>query len=253
MGCPAEVVIGDNLVFAVTTHNPLTLVAADADSVPSYRIYESETGTAILTGSMAKLDDANTTGLYSESVACAAANGFEDGKTYTVYIEGTVAGYTGAKAYSFTAVVTDLADVKAKTDLISAANVTLVSAVTADSQLELVQGDDYAAADGTQLTWTDEDYSGPSLTSATCTLTLMDQAEYDAGSGSADLTQAGTVTMDGADAVFKVDLTSAQTAGLSTTPPDDRYNYRYHLLATLSNGRKLSIALGGCRVKQRIA
>ena len=53
MGCPAQVTISENLVFSITTHDPDTGVATDADAVPTYRIYEDETSTAIATGSMA--------------------------------------------------------------------------------------------------------------------------------------------------------------------------------------------------------
>ena len=103
MGCPTEVEIGDNLVFSITTHDPDTGVLTDADAVPPYRIYEDETGTAILTGNMAKLDDANTTGFYTELIACTSGNGFENGKTYTVYIEATVDSDKGGICYSFKA------------------------------------------------------------------------------------------------------------------------------------------------------
>lgn len=103
MGCPTEVTIGDNLTFSITTHDPDTGVVTDAGSAPSYRVYEDETPTAILTGSLAKLDDANTTGFYTETIACTAANGFESGKTYTVYIEATVDSDKGAICYGFKA------------------------------------------------------------------------------------------------------------------------------------------------------
>ena len=103
MGCPSEVEIGDNLVFSVTTHRFDTGVLTDADAVPSYRIYEDETGTAILTGNMAKLDDTNTTGFYSEAIACTSGNGFENGKSYTVYISAAVNSVTGGISYGFKA------------------------------------------------------------------------------------------------------------------------------------------------------
>ena len=90
-------------MFSVTTHDPDTGVLTDADSVPTYRIYEQETGTAILSGSMAKLDDGNTTGFYTESIAITATNGFEHRKVYTVYISATVDSDTGGFAYNFTA------------------------------------------------------------------------------------------------------------------------------------------------------
>ena len=96
MGCQTEVYIGDNLTFSVMTHDPeLGGDLADAAAPPTYRVYEDETATAILTGSMAKLDDANTLGFYTEKIACTSANGFEDGKSYTVYIEATVNAHMG--------------------------------------------------------------------------------------------------------------------------------------------------------------
>ena len=106
MGCPAEVVIGDNLTFSVTTHDPDTGILTDSDAVPAYRLYEDETAVPILSGDMAKLDDANTTGFYTETVACTAINGFENGKTYTIYITASVGGEEGGIPYAFKA--TDL-------------------------------------------------------------------------------------------------------------------------------------------------
>lgn len=101
MGCPASVGIGKNITFGICCHDPDTGVLTDADSAPSYRIYEDETATAILTGSLAKLDDANTTGFYTETIACTVANGFEKDKTYSVYIEATVDSDTGGITYAF--------------------------------------------------------------------------------------------------------------------------------------------------------
>ena len=101
MGCQSEVVLEDNLTFSVCTHDPDTGVLTDADGVPTYRLYEDETATPILTGSMAKLDDANTTGFYTELIACTAANGFESGKSYTIYIIATVDSDQGGISYAF--------------------------------------------------------------------------------------------------------------------------------------------------------
>ena len=93
--------IDDNLTFTCNTHTASSGAATDADAVPSYRVYEDETGTPILTGSMAKLDDANTTGFYSEQIALSAANGFEKGKSYTIYISAAVSSTTGTMSHSF--------------------------------------------------------------------------------------------------------------------------------------------------------
>jgi len=107
MGCPAEVIISKNLTFSITTHDPDTGVVTDADSAPTYRVYEDETSTAITNGTMTKLDDANTTGFYSEQLSCTADNGYEANKTYTIYIEATVDSDKGAISYGFTAVAAE--------------------------------------------------------------------------------------------------------------------------------------------------
>lgn len=87
----------DELVtFTAQIHDPASLVDADADSAPSYRIYEDTTDTPILTGNFSKLDDANTLGLYRAQIQCSAANGFELAKSYTIRKSATV----GALLYS---------------------------------------------------------------------------------------------------------------------------------------------------------
>lgn len=105
MGCQSQVILGNNLTFSITTHDPDTGVLTDADAVPDYRVYEDETAAAILTGSMAKLDDANTTGFYTEQIACTTANGFEVGKSYTIYIEATVDSDQGGISFAFEVVL----------------------------------------------------------------------------------------------------------------------------------------------------
>ncbi len=103
MGCQTEVSIGENLVFSICCHDPDTGILTDADAAPAWRLYEDETGAAILTGTMAVLDNLNTTGFYTEIIACTVANGFENNKSYTVYIEATVDGDTGGISYGFRA------------------------------------------------------------------------------------------------------------------------------------------------------
>lgn len=93
--------IDDNLTFAVNTHTPSTGAQTDADAVPSYHVYEDETATPLITGTMAKLNDANTTGYYSEQIALTAANGFEKGKSYNILIFAAVGGVTGGTNRNF--------------------------------------------------------------------------------------------------------------------------------------------------------
>ena len=103
MGCPRKAFINDNLVFGICTHDPDTGVLTDADAAPAYRIYEDEVAFPVLVGTLAKLDDAGTTGFYTEKIACTRQNGFDRGKTYTVYIEATVEGDKGGMCYGFKA------------------------------------------------------------------------------------------------------------------------------------------------------
>lgn len=106
MGCQTSVILGNFLTFGICTHDPDTGELTDTDSAPAYRVYEDETAEPILTGTMGKLDDANTVGFYTERIACTSANGFEHGKTHTVYIEATVDGITGGISYAFVAKIT---------------------------------------------------------------------------------------------------------------------------------------------------
>lgn len=104
MGCPDRVTIGDDLVFSIITHDPDTGEIADTDAGPIYRIYEDEVAEPILTGDMVKLDDANTVGFYAKKIACTVENGFETGKTYTIYIVAEIELDVGGVSYAFKAV-----------------------------------------------------------------------------------------------------------------------------------------------------
>jgi len=93
--------IDDLLTFTTQTQSFSTGAETDADAAPSYRVYEDETGTPILTGTMALLDDANTIGFYSEQITLSAANGFEKGKSYNVRIRAVVGGVASGSLRNF--------------------------------------------------------------------------------------------------------------------------------------------------------
>lgn len=101
-GYAITVNLGDNFTFSVTSSDPDTGVLTDAAAVPAYRIYEDETDPPIMTGNMAKLDDDDTTGFYTELIAVTTGNGFERGKSYNVYITATVDGDLGGTTRTFT-------------------------------------------------------------------------------------------------------------------------------------------------------
>jgi len=74
-------------------------VSADADAVPTYAIYEHETTTAIVTGSMTKLG--SVTGFYTEDIDLLTASGFESFHTYQLRISWTYNLKDYSKSYAF--------------------------------------------------------------------------------------------------------------------------------------------------------
>jgi len=91
--------LNDYLTFTCNTHSPTTGSVSAASGAVSYSIYEDETGTAIISGSMSSLGA--STGFYSERIQLTSVSGFENGKTYTVRIQATVEGVTAALIHTF--------------------------------------------------------------------------------------------------------------------------------------------------------
>ena len=268
MGCPTEVVIGDTLVFSVCTHDVNTGELTDADSNPLYRLYEDETSTPILTGNLAKLDNLNTTGFYSESITCSVANGFENGKTYTVYIEAKVDGNTGAISFAFKAVdeatgslltmqnIRDamklaptagspatgsvdkhLDDIQAKTDLLTAGMISVISPLALDgSLLTIVRGDDYKAVNNRAIEFTSDDW--PDITGAAVTLTIrVKQTKVE------ELSVTGTV-VDESTCQFELDHEDTEDMTVSNQ------GHFFDVEAVLSDGNVCTLALGSCTVRE---
>lgn len=103
---------------------------------------------------------------------------------------------------------------------------------TDNRHLEIVRGCDYAAADGTALTWTITD--AQDLTAATATLTLKKGATTQAFTG--------TVTETAADTwQISIELTAAQTDALTASLTD----WTYSLTLTLANDHVRSLRKPG--------
>lgn len=134
--------IDDVLTFTANTHDPTNGSASDIDgtaSGPDYYVYEDETGTAILSGQMAKLDDTNTTGFYSEQLTLSSANGFENGKSYSIYIEATVNSVLGSTSRHFTV------GILSRANLIQTNGTSITATGTIDFDRLDVLGDAYNA------------------------------------------------------------------------------------------------------------
>jgi len=129
--------IDDLLTFTVNTHTPSTGARTAADSPPAYRVYEDETATPLLTGSMATLDSGNTTGFYSEQITLSAANGFEKGKSYSIHISAAVGGVTGVTVVNFQIEAEVDANAISDTSTVISANMVQISGdATAADELE---------------------------------------------------------------------------------------------------------------------
>lgn len=92
--------IGDTLLIDAETTNA-SGNPADADALPVYSIYEMTDDAAIVTGTFAKRDDANTDGQYRTSVSLTLAAGFEAGKTYKIRKVAIIGGATKAAQEQF--------------------------------------------------------------------------------------------------------------------------------------------------------
>jgi hypothetical protein len=71
--------------------------AADADSTPTFEVFEDATDTALTLSGSAVAKRTGKTGDYRITLPCTAANGFEAGKSYNVVAAATVGG-VAAKA-----------------------------------------------------------------------------------------------------------------------------------------------------------
>ena len=81
----------------VITSDPATGAAVDADSAPTFDVFEESTDTPILDDqSMTKRGSLD--GNYRGSITCSTANGFEAGKWYSVVVTAIVDSTTAKAA-----------------------------------------------------------------------------------------------------------------------------------------------------------
>jgi len=139
--------------------------------------------------------------------------------------------------------------VAAKAAMIGSADVTFVSPISPDGTLVLVAGDDYLLSDGKGLAWRVANWAGPSLAGATMELVLITQAAYEAGDATACLTAPGTVTMEGADALFTAEIPGERTEGLLTSPPQTFFNYIYQVRVTTGLANRLTVVTNSVHVQ----
>jgi hypothetical protein len=102
-----SVAINDYIEWEVNTHDPTADGAeSDADALPTYRIYEENNNTVLLSGNLAKRDDANTLGYYYARIQATSVSGFEVGKRYYIRTRAVVTAIAGSKVDTFLCVAT---------------------------------------------------------------------------------------------------------------------------------------------------
>lgn len=222
--------IDDALTFSAQTSSS-TGAATDADSAPTYRVYEDETGTAIITGTMATLDSSNTDGFYSEQITLSAANGLEKGKSYTIRIAATVGGVTGATTHNFQ--IEAEVDANTVSPTVSADAVSISGDTTAADNAELAfDGTGYQDADNINgpRTWYVNTTSGDNGNTGlirSLPLQTFAQAQTNASSGD-------TIEFTNASSTTAINISKAVTVrGPRTT--------RYHTI-TVASGDAITIA-----------
>lgn len=89
-----DIPIGEVVYFDAITSSPTTGAATDADSTPTFAVYEEATDTDIgVGGNLTKRT--SLTGNYRGSFTASLANGFEVGKWYSVIGSATVGAIAG--------------------------------------------------------------------------------------------------------------------------------------------------------------
>lgn len=88
----------DITYVTVQTSSVTTGAATDAESVPTWRMYEDNTITPVTTGSFTTLNA--LAGFYVAAITLAAAIGYEKGKSYSLRVAATVGAVIGADVHS---------------------------------------------------------------------------------------------------------------------------------------------------------
>ena len=100
MACQEAVLLGKTLTFSIATHDTEYGRLSDADSLPTYKVYD-ESNAFVLSGTMTKIDTTED-GYYYEELLCDEPD-FEDGGRYKLCIKAVVGYVIGGITYQFTA------------------------------------------------------------------------------------------------------------------------------------------------------
>ena len=133
MGCPAQAIFNKTLTFT-KQYTDSYGQACDATGVVSYSIYEDETATAIVTGTMTQVG--SVTGFYSEQITISTANGFDSYKSYSIRLSATVDGTIIPTVFTFSVVGAGDAHTATTGALTSLANFQSYTGLTGNDALQ---------------------------------------------------------------------------------------------------------------------
>lgn len=85
--------IDEQVHFDIILRDPDTRIVSDADSTPTFSVFEEATDTPIL-ADVNLTKRTSLTGHYRGTFTASAANGLEVGKWYSVVVSATVSGYS---------------------------------------------------------------------------------------------------------------------------------------------------------------
>lgn len=88
--------LGEVVFFDICTHNPTTAAVSDADSTPTFDVYEEATDTGML-GATNFTKRTSLTGDYRGTFTASSGNGFEIGKWYSIIASATVSAVSAKK------------------------------------------------------------------------------------------------------------------------------------------------------------
>jgi len=160
--------IDEVVYFDIVTHDPATGGISDADSTPTFDVYEEATDTGLL-GATNFTKRTSLTGNYRGTFTASAANGFEAGKWYSVIASATVGGVSAKSvAMSFRVAPAEGTAGVPKVDVDRVNNVSASSVTTVNANVGTTQPTNFTGTGASALVKSDVvDIAGAAVSTST--------------------------------------------------------------------------------------
>lgn len=237
-------------ITTLSSHGDSTWATATGFSVPGSKMdivdAPSATGRDALAGAV--WDIASASHVATGSTGKKLSDAGTLGDPWSTAVPGSYAAGTAGYNQGL------LPTIEGQTSLIGTSAATVVQPMVQNGLLEVVYGNDYTAALGRPLVWTETGYTGPAFTSSTTTLKVMKANDYRNGSGTAVLlTLTGSAVDSSGTATYTIPMTHTDIASLSdNNPPRGMPNYVYELSVTYSGGLVRTVDVGNLAVIRNV-